>query len=490
MLIKQSMNGRNQFAMMTIDDLVPKDHLVRKIDAAIDFDFVYPVVEATYSTIGRPSIDPVVLIKLVFIQYLFGLRSMRQTIKEVETNVAYRWFLGYSFEEKVPHFSTFGKNYVRRFRETTLFEDIFAHILEQAVKSGFVTEENLYIDSTHIKANANKHKFTKEMTYGQAKAYQDELENEINAQRIEAGKRPFIWSTESELIPKKTSTSDPESGYYVKGEKEKQFAYSAHTACDDNGFVLGTLVTPGNIHDSQAGIDLVRQLKRSFPNSKHVIADAGYKTSRFVYFLTHLKLRAILPYTRPRGTKGMFRKIDFIYDDYFDCYLCPEARVLSFSTITREGYREYKSDSRDCERCPLLTNCTLSKTFQKVITRHIWSSNMEEIEHQRHTALNKKLYPKRKQTIERIFADAKEKHGMRWTKYRGLEKVATHTMLTFAAMNLKKLATWLWRTGKSTTFHFEFIQKIVKKGVGLIANSFCLQSEKNKHKLILFLFIF
>jgi transposase len=134
MLIKQSMNGRNQFAMMTIDDLVPKDHLVRKIDAAIDFDFVYPVVEATYSTIGRPSIDPVVLIKLVFIQYLFGLRSMRQTIKEVETNVAYRWFLGYSFEEKVPHFSTFGKNYVRRFRETTLFEDIFAHILEQAVK--------------------------------------------------------------------------------------------------------------------------------------------------------------------------------------------------------------------------------------------------------------------------------------------------------------------------------------------------------------------
>ncbi|BDP76082.1 hypothetical protein EfmAA242_03100 [Enterococcus faecium] len=75
-----------------------------------------------------------------FIQYLFGIRSMRQTIKEVDTNVAYRWFLGYSFEEKIPHFSTFGKNYVRRFRETTVFEDIFAYILEQAVKAGFVTE--------------------------------------------------------------------------------------------------------------------------------------------------------------------------------------------------------------------------------------------------------------------------------------------------------------------------------------------------------------
>ncbi|MGM0134322.1 transposase [Enterococcus sp. AZ166] len=209
MMRKQSIEGRNQFAMLTIDDLVPKDHLVRKIDAAIQFDFIYPIVESTYSTHGRPGINPVVLIKLVFIQYLFGIRSMRQTIKYVETNVAYRWFLGYSFDDPIPHFSTFGKNYVRRFRETTLFEDIFSHILEQAVKAGFVTEDNLYIDSTHIKANANKHKFTKEMTYGQAKAYQDELEDEINKERIAVEKRPFTWDTESELSLQKISHSDP-----------------------------------------------------------------------------------------------------------------------------------------------------------------------------------------------------------------------------------------------------------------------------------------
>ena len=111
MMSKKNTNGRNQFAMLTMDDLVPvpQDHLVRKIDASLDFEFIYPIVEATYSDLGRPSIDPVILIKLVFIQYLFGIRSMRQTIKEVDTNVAYRWFLGYSFEEKIPHFSTFGK---------------------------------------------------------------------------------------------------------------------------------------------------------------------------------------------------------------------------------------------------------------------------------------------------------------------------------------------------------------------------------------------
>lgn len=188
MMSKHPMNGRDQYMMISLEDLVPKDHLIRKVDKAIDFTFIYPIVESTYSTLGRPSIDPVVLVKIVFIQYLFGIRSMRQTIKEIDTNVAYRWFLGYDFNETIPYFSTFGKNYVRRFRDTTLFEDIFAYILEQAVKARMITEDVLYMDSTHIKANANKHHFTREMTHIEAKAYQSELEKEINEERIKAGK--------------------------------------------------------------------------------------------------------------------------------------------------------------------------------------------------------------------------------------------------------------------------------------------------------------
>lgn len=125
MLSKHQQQARNQLVAISLDDLVPEDHLVRKVDKVIDFDFIYPLVEHTYSHTGRPSVYPVVLIKLVFIQYLFGIRSMRQTIKEVETNMAYRWFLGYDFNQKIPHFSTFGKNYVRRFAETEVFEHIF-----------------------------------------------------------------------------------------------------------------------------------------------------------------------------------------------------------------------------------------------------------------------------------------------------------------------------------------------------------------------------
>ena len=145
MMTKKDTENRFQIEFNSIDALVPKNHLVRKIDAAIDFNFIYDEVAELYSASGAPSIDPVVLIKIVMIQYLFGIPSMRQTIREIEVNIAYRWFLGYSFNEKIPHFSTFNKNYERRFKNTDLFTKIFTKILEEADKHGFIDLSELYI---------------------------------------------------------------------------------------------------------------------------------------------------------------------------------------------------------------------------------------------------------------------------------------------------------------------------------------------------------
>lgn len=119
--------------------------------------------------------------------------------------------------------------------------------------------------------------------------------------------------------------------------------------------------------------------------------------------------------------------------------------MLSFSTINREGYREYKSKSYLCQNFSLLNQCTRSFNHQKVVTRHIWQNYLDDVEELRHTEAHRYLYKRRKETVERIYEDEKEKHDMRWTKYRSLEKVAVYTMLTFAAMSLKKLATWLWK---------------------------------------------
>lgn len=133
MLSKHSKDQREQLEVVALSELVPEDHLVRKMEEAMDFSFIYEKVAPFYSSKGRPSIDPVVLIKMVLIQYVFGHRSMRETIKRIETDVAYRWFIGYGFSEKVPHFSTFSKNYERRFHDTDLFETIFYKILRQAM---------------------------------------------------------------------------------------------------------------------------------------------------------------------------------------------------------------------------------------------------------------------------------------------------------------------------------------------------------------------
>ena len=123
MMTQNADKKREQIQMFCMDDLVPQDHLLRLIDRAIDWSFIYDLVIAKYSTDnGRPSMDPVMLIKIPFIQYLYGIRSMRQTVKEIEVNVAYRWFLGLEMMDRVPHFSTFGKNYTRRFKDTDLFE--------------------------------------------------------------------------------------------------------------------------------------------------------------------------------------------------------------------------------------------------------------------------------------------------------------------------------------------------------------------------------
>lgn len=125
MMGKKNKIDKHQIEILSLDSLIPEDHLVRKLYNAINFDFVYDLVKDLYATTGAESIDPVVLIKLNIIQYVFGIRSMRQTIKEIEVNSAYRWYIGYGLTEKIPHFSTFSKNYERRFKNTNIFEQIF-----------------------------------------------------------------------------------------------------------------------------------------------------------------------------------------------------------------------------------------------------------------------------------------------------------------------------------------------------------------------------
>jgi transposase len=195
MLTTDKDDVRSQIEMLCLDQLVPEDHLVRKLEAAIDFNFIYDLVSDKYCMDnGRPSIDPVVLFKIVFIQYIFGIKSMRQTIAEIQTNMAYRWFIKYGLNEQIPHFTTVGKNYVRRFKDTDIFEQIFMRILEEAVNAGLIKADAVFIDATHVKANANKKKYDKVTLEKEARNYQQLLDQEINEDRELHDKAPLDMS--------------------------------------------------------------------------------------------------------------------------------------------------------------------------------------------------------------------------------------------------------------------------------------------------------
>ena len=458
MMTQNADRKREQVHMLCMDEMVPSNHLLRIIDKAIDWSFIYELVEDKYSQdTGRPSMDPVTLIKIPLIQYLYGIISMRQTVKEIEVNVAYRWFLGLDMADKVPHFSTFGKNYTRRFKDTDLFAQIFTHILTECYKFKLVDPTEIFVDATHVKARANSRKMQKRIAKEESLFYEELLKKEINEDRDSHGKKPLKEKGNDDNNPPpsaggtkeektvKGSTTDPESGWFRKGEHKHVFAYAVETACDKNGWILGYTVSPGNLHDSRTFKGLYEKIKDM--GMETLVADAGYKTPAIAKLLMDDGIQPLFPYKRPMTKKGFFRKHEYVYDEYYDCYICPNNQVLKYSTTNRDGYREYKSCGTVCASCPYLSQCTESKTHVKIVTRHIWEEYMEKCEDIRHTTRMKQLYELRKETIERIFGTAKENHGFRYTQMYGKARMEMKVGLTYLCMNLKKLAKMKQKLG-------------------------------------------
>ena len=450
-MLKKEMEQRQAIEMLCTDMLVPKDHLLRKIDAAVDFTYIYSLVEDLYcEDNGRPSCDPVVLFKLVLIQHLFGIRSLRQTMRDVEVNVAYRWFLGYTMSQQLPHFATISYAFRHRFTADVI-EAVFRWVLEEVACAGYLSPEVVFVDGTHIKANANMKKQVKKQIPKAARHYQEQLMEEVDADRKDHGKKPLKkdnhGGTPSAKSEEKTiteSTTDPDCGVFHKGEHQKCFAYEAHTVCEKRGYVLEVEVTPGNVHDSVAFDTVFERLVEHYPEVEVVTADAGYKTPWICKQVIDSGRIPSLPYKRPMTMKGNLPWYEYVYDEYYDCVLCPQYKVLEYATTNRDGYREYKSKGYICKNCPVRKQCTQNKQCVKTVTRHIWHDYLEQAEDIRHSPLGKATYALRSQTIERVFADAKEKHAMRYTPYRGLPAVTAWVKLKFTALNLKKLAIHKW----------------------------------------------
>lgn len=246
----------------------------------------------------------------------------------------------------------------------------------------------------------------------------------------------------------KVSRTDPESGYMVRDGKPKGFFYLDHRTVDGKlGIITDTFATPGSVHDSIVYLGrLDRQRARFGLDPKVVGLDAGYATAGIAKGLEDRTILGVTGYRNPTPPKpGMMCKSAFAYDRVADVYRCPEGRPLAYAPTDRNGYRHYKSEPEHCRTCPLLASCTGNAKAERTITRHVWAEACERTDAHRLTPWGKAIYKRRKETVERSFADAKQLFGHRYAQFRGLVRVSCQCLLAAAAQNIKKIALTLTR---------------------------------------------
>ena len=284
-----------------------------------------------------------------------------------------------------------------------------------AVNRGLASGAVLYTDSTHLKANANKNKFDLEQVQVKPQQYLAALDAAVSEDRAAHGKAPLKdkpgeHGSEPESRTIKVSRTDKDSGYMVRDGKPKGFFYLDHRTVDGrHAIITDTYATPATVHDSVPYLGrLDRQRQRFGFTIRAAGVDAGYAAAAITQGLEERNIYAVIGYRTPTHRDGYFYKREFRYDEKLDVYICPNRQLLGYRTTNREGYRQYHSDPEQCRNCPVRNKCTQSANSTKVVTRHVWEASRERTDQHRLNRVGKRIYKRRKETVERSFADAKQ----------------------------------------------------------------------------------
>lgn len=230
-------------------------------------------------------------------------------------------------------------------------------------------------------ANANINKKMKKAIPAAARIYEEQLMKEIDEDRKVHGKKSFDDSPGGGIKKEKeitVSTTDPESGMFRKGDHKRCFTYGAHTVCDRHYFILDTVITSGNVHDSTAFDRLYEKGTGRFPEIKTITMDAGYKKPWICKRIIDDGRIPSLPYKRSMTKKEFPEWYKYVYDGYLDIVICPKYKSLPYSTTNRHGYREYKSLGYQSAVCKTRQLCTENRECRKTVTRHIWEDYIDQ----------------------------------------------------------------------------------------------------------------
>ncbi len=451
-MLKQRREKQQQMELVIMEQMVPEDHFLRKVDRAVDFSFIYDLCAPLYcADNGRPAIDPEILFRMLLVAYLYGIKSEARLEEEINYNIAYKWFCGLDLTDKAPDATTISQNRRRRFRDNNIAEQIFNEILRQCVAKGLVGGAILYTDSTHIKAKANKHKKKLVEVAVTPKAYLSELDAQVDQEREELGKKPFDRDDDahkgSGSTTRMQSTTDPESGQQSRDGKPNGFYYSEHRTVDSKrNVIVNVHVEAANINDVTPMPKILDEIEARLGTlPKYMGLDAGYHNAWIAHLLETKGIQGVIGCRRHTHKGAHYGKYRFRYDPDRDEYICPEKQRLTWKTTTREGYRQYCCEGKTCKGCPRRGECFGASMNRKVVERHVWQEALERVDAFTKTHRGKRIYGWRKETIERSFAEAKENHGLRCARMLGIRNMREQCFLTAAVQIIKRLVASFYR---------------------------------------------
>ena len=415
------------FYKLRLEDFIPPDHLLRRIDQVLCFDDLRPQLAALYSPVGRPSIDPELMIRMLLVGYLYGIRSETRLCEEVHLNLAYRWFCRLGFEGRVPDRSSFSKNRHGRFAQGDVLRSVFEMVLRCCMDAGLVGGAGALVDGSTVEADANRDKRAAPGDLQAAwrmaddvtrpvRAYLEQLDAEASEER-EGPVHP---------APKVISQTDPQAAWSTK-DGPGRFSYETNYLVDDqNAIIVDVEATPARL--SQEIVAAKAMLERSRDRvgfaPASLAADKSYGTAPFLAWLLERNVTPFVPVLDRKGqTDGKLTRDEFAYDRARDCFVCPEGHNL-------------RPSASACRHCPRKPDCTDGST--RTLVRLVDEDAQQSVRDLASTAAYAVARARRKK-VEMLFAHLKRHLKLRRLRLRGLAGATEEFLLAATAQNLKRL---------------------------------------------------
>ncbi len=461
--------------LASLDALVPARHFYRHLERSLDLGFVRDLVRGAYAVGGRPSIDPVVFFKLQLIMFFEGIRSERRLIDVASLHLAHRWYLGYALDEPLPDHSSMTR--IRQRYGVAVFRRFFEATVEQCRAAGLVWGKELYFDATQVNANAAidsvAPRFAVEAHLGalfaddgagDGDAVDDggrpvdlpvAVPEETRAELEGANRERHDWLAREGRPDRavtrgsyrrrsdfEASRTDPDAALMAHKKGGLRFGYHDHYAVDGgkSRIILGVLVTPADVMENQPFLDLLWRVRfRWRLRPRQATGDTTYGTVETIVALEDQGIRAYVPLPDFDQRTPYYGSSRFTYDPERDEYRCPQDHLLRRRAAKyTEGTVAYRADATTCNACPVKAACTDS-TQGRQVHRSLYAEYLDRVRAYHETAAYERAMGKRKVWVEPLFGEAKDWHGLRRFRLRGLWRVNAEALLIAAGQNLKRL---------------------------------------------------